>query len=175
MDEVRFQIDEEPELPPSQPQHPQQPRGEQPQQPQQPRGEPPQQQRPTGRTAQLIAERTREDVAREFAEESRMLLQSRRRWKKTGDVCEALSKGLAGIGTVMAYAASAIGSQPATDILAFCSGFVGTVGLTLFAYSSYSNQESRQRTQELNALLQSLGVTPMPDLASYDTGNGPDA
>lgn len=138
--------------------------------------DPPQhhQQQRRGRTAQLIADQTREDVAREFAEESRMLLRSRRRWKRTGDLCEAFSKGLAGISTVLAYAASAINTQPATDILAFSSGFVGTIGLTLFAYSSYSNQESRQRTQELNALLQSLGVTPMPELASYDTGNGPD-
>lgn len=153
--EVRFDIGgEDDESPPQQQQHtPRRP------------------QRLTGRTAQLIAEHTREDVAREFAEESRMLLRSRRRWKKTGDLCEAFSKGLAGVGTILAYAASAINTQPATDILAFTSGFVGTVGLTLFAYSSYSTQESRQRTQELNALLQSLGVTPMPELASYDSSN----
>ena len=134
---------------------------------------PPAEQR-RGRTAQLIADQTREDVAREFAEESRMLLRSRRHWKKTGDICEAFSKGLAGISTILAYAASAINTQPATDILAVSSGFVGTIGLTLFAYSSYSTQESRQRTQELNALLQSLGVTPMPELASYDSAAGPE-
>ena len=151
--EVRFQIDGDEDTPAA----------------------PPTRARPAGRTAQLAADNTREYVAREVIEESRMLMRSRRRWKKVGDVCEALSKGLAGVGTVLAYAASAIQTQPATDILAFTSGFVGTIGLTLFAYSSYSTQESRQRTQELNALLQSLGVTPMPELASYDSSSGADA
>jgi hypothetical protein len=126
------------------------------------------------RTAHQVSREMRDQVAQEYLEESRMLMKSRRRWKVAGDLCEALSKGLAGIGTVLAYAASAIKDQPATDILAFTSGFVGTIGLTLFAYSSYAVHESRQRTQELNALLQIAGVTPMPDVATNENPSSAD-
>lgn len=120
------------------------------------------------RTARQVSREMRDQVAREYLEESRMLMRSRRRWKVASDLCEAFSKGLAGVGTVLAYAASAIKDQGTTDILAFSSGFVGTIGLTLFAYSSYAVHETRQRTHDLNVLLQVAGVTPMPDIPSRD-------
>jgi hypothetical protein len=119
-------------------------------------------------TAKLVKVQVRQDMADAYKEEAHMLVKSRQRWKRGGDWCEAIAKGLTGVSTILAYAASAAEDGTTTDILAFVSGCVGTTGLVLLTYSSYATRESRQRTTELNGLLQKLGVTPMPEIAAAD-------
>jgi hypothetical protein len=121
---------------------------------------------PSVQTAKLVKVQIRQDVADAYKDEARMLVKSRLRWKQGGDWCEAIAKGLTGASSVLAYAASADRDTARADIFAFVSGCVGTVGLVLLTYSSYATRESRQRTSELNGLLQKLGMTPMPDIAA---------
>ena len=125
-------------------------------------------------TAKLVKVQVRQDMADAYKEEAHMLVKSRQRWKRGGDWCEAVAKGLTGVGSILAYAASAARDGTTTDILAFVSGCVGTTGLVLLTYSAYATRESRQRTTELNGLLQKLGVTPMPEIAAVEYANSSD-
>jgi hypothetical protein len=108
-------------------------------------------------------------VAAMYRGEVQSMIKWRDVWKKFGDACEAVSKGLTGVGAVLAFASSAIETPKTADILSFSAGTVGTLGLVLLAYSSYAIRESRQRTLEINHVLDTLGVTPLPDIAEMDT------
>lgn len=107
-------------------------------------------------------------IADMYRTEVQSMIRWRDRWKKVGDACEATAKGLTGVGAVLAFASSAIRDTKVASILSFSSGSVGTVGLVLLAYSSYAIRESRQRTSEINNVLGTIGVTPLPDIAEED-------
>lgn len=121
------------------------------------------------RTARLVSADVRDMIAGAIKEEVASMIRWRDAWKKFGDACEATAKGLTGISAVLAFASSAIQNVKSADILSFVSGSVGTLGLVLMAYSSYAIRESRQRTSELNGVLQSIDVTPVPDIAPLDS------
>lgn len=121
------------------------------------------------RTGRMVAADVREMVASMYKGEVRSMIRWRDVWKKFGDACEAVSKGLTGIGAVLAFASSANRTPKTSDILSFSAGTVGTLGLVLLAYSSYAIRESRQRTVEINHVLDTIGVTPLPDIAELDT------
>jgi hypothetical protein len=126
------------------------------------------------RTARLIGADIREVLASTYKNEVRSVLRWRGVWKKFGDSCEAISKGLTGVSAVLAFAASAIRDTKTADILSFSAGSVGTIGLVLLTYSNYAIKESRERTQELNSILERIGVTPMPDIATQESSAGAD-
>lgn len=132
------------------------------------------QQRPhrSDRTARLIADEVRLLVSKTFKGEITSMLTWRTRWKRISDICESLGKCLSGVGSVLAFAASAEQNVKHADILAFTSGTVGTTALVLLMYAAYASRESRQRTTEGNELLKSIGVTPMPQIALEDVEIG---
>jgi hypothetical protein len=121
--------------------------------------------RKTTRTSRLVSAEIREMVATAYKGEVQSMIRWRDVWKKAGDTCEAVAKGLTGVSAVFAFAASALRDPRLADIFSFTSGSIGTVGLVLLTYSSYATKESRQRTTELNNMLDSIGVTPLPDIA----------
>ena len=123
------------------------------------------------KTSKLIAAEVRRAVATAYKGEVDDMLKWRHIWKKSGDVCEAVAKGLTGVSTILAFAASSNRDSETTDILAFVSGCVGTAGLVLLTYSAYASRESKQRTSELNHVLHKLGVTPMPDISTAGAGD----
>lgn len=122
-------------------------------------------------TARMVQNEVRKLVAEALKRETRSILRWRDFWKKTGDAFEAIAKGLTGVGSVLAFAASAVDSIKTADILSFTSGTVGTLGLVLLTYSTYASKESRQRTVELNNVLTSVGVTPMVDIVETETND----
>lgn len=115
-------------------------------------------------TSGYVRSEIRRVLALEYRKEILGLLRSRYWWKRSGDVCEALAKVMTGVGSVLAFAASAEKDADLTDVLAFVAGSVGTMGLVLHGYAAYAGKESRTRTGEMNNILRSLGVTPMPDI-----------
>jgi hypothetical protein len=131
----------------------------------------PQRKRITTRTARLVNTEIRSLIAAAYRGEVISSIRWRDTWKKFGDACEAIAKGLTGVSAIFAFASSAIKDFKTAEILSFTSGAVGTVSLVLLAYSSYAIRESRQRTAELNGLLNSIGVTPVPDIAPNDNGD----
>ncbi len=121
------------------------------------------------KTARMISTEIRGLIASSYRHEITSMMRWRDVWKKFGDACEAIAKGLTGISSVLAFASSANPNVKTADVLAFTSGTVGTIGLVLLAYSSYASKESRQRTAELNTILDTIGVTPVPDIATSST------
>jgi hypothetical protein len=90
------------------------------------------------------------------------LLHGKNFYRKGGEALEGLSKVLGGVASILAFAASSDLSKPATDALAFSSGVVGTVSLVVLTFSTYALKESRQRTVDLNRILDKFQITPLP-------------
>jgi hypothetical protein len=120
------------------------------------------------RTGRLIATDVRTMIAKMYRNEIMSMIKWRDFWKKFGDSCEAIAKCMTGLGAILAFASSAIRDPKTADILSFSSGTVGTIGLVVLAYSSYAIKESKQRTDEMNGILSTIGVTPLPDIAEED-------
>lgn len=108
-----------------------------------------------------------------YEQEAKELLGGRERWKKTRDVFEALSRVISGLATITAFAASSTKDPTVSDWIAFGSGCLGTTGLVMLLFASYSGKSSRSRTRELNAILEMAKITPMPQIASETTGDVP--
>lgn len=121
------------------------------------------------RTSRLVTAEIRGVIAQAYRSEVGSMVKWRGVWKRFGDACEAIAKGLTGVSAVLAFASSATQGAKTADILSFTSGAVGTLGLVLLTYSSYAIGESRQRTSELNHILGSIGVTPVPDIATLES------
>lgn len=89
-------------------------------------------------------------------------------WRRWSNVAEAASKVLTGASTVLAFAAGVYSS----DGLSFAAGSLGTIGLVCMTLSSYAARESRERTDQLNAVLGHVGVGAVPDLSvAADAGD----
>jgi hypothetical protein len=123
-----------------------------------------------GSTARLIREHVRQIAAEEIEKEVQDFVRSRYSWKRRSEIIETCSKVLTATGSILAFAASSIRDPRISDILAFTSGAVGTTGLVLLTLSFYAAKESQERTTEVNNLLQTIGVTPLPQLSA---GEGP--
>lgn len=118
-----------------------------------------------GHTAHLIRTQAQHIAAEEIRKEIQEIIRSRYTWKRRSDFVEVISKLLTSISSVLAFASSAIRDPKIADILAFTSGTVGTTGLVLNALSTYAGKESQERTNEVNNLLHSIGVTPIPQIS----------
>ena len=74
-------------------------------------------------------------------------------WRKWSNAGEAASKILAGASTMLACAAGVYSS----DSLSFVAGSLGTISLVCMTLSAYAAKESRERTDQLNAVLEHVG------------------
>lgn len=92
-------------------------------------------------------------------------------WRKWSNAGEAAAKVLAGAATVMAFAAGVY----SVDSLSFVAGSLGTAGLVCMTLSAYAARESRERTDQLNAVLEHVGVAGVPDLAVVGGGGDEEA
>lgn len=87
-------------------------------------------------------------------------VKSRFAWRRTGDVCEATSKALSGLASILAFAAGAYDNKE----ISFAAGCVGTVSLTFMIFASYSSREAKERTEQLNTVLRHVGVENLPTI-----------
>lgn len=93
-----------------------------------------------------------------YIDDVRHAIGGRKQWKRISDVCEAGSKVLAGVSSILAFSSGVY----ALKALAFASGCAGTVGIVLSVYSGYAAGESKERTTRLNTILKQLDIEPMP-------------
>lgn len=125
--------------------------------------------------SQTTVERLKKVIGPQYERDVKDLLAARHLWKKTRDHIEVASKVLGGLASVVAFGASSIKNPDASDWMAFGSGCIGTLSLTLMLFSSYSGKVSRQRTRELNNILKAVGVTPVAQIvSSTEADEGPD-
>src|SRR5271154_2987514 len=87
-------------------------------------------------------------------------IQDRKFWKKTGDIMDAIAKAIAGIGTVLAFAAGFF----QYTLLSFLSGCFGTTALVLLHLSAYAYSESINCTMEANKVLDALGLPQLVNI-----------
>lgn len=113
-----------------------------------------------GMTESLVA-RVRRMVEPAYLRDVRDTLSGRFHWRKVGDASEAASRILEGAAAVLAFAA---GTYDMFE-LSFAAGCTATTAMVLGLWTNYAHRESRERARELNALLKTLHLPEMPDLA----------
>ena len=86
-------------------------------------------------------------------------IRQRMAWQVVADACEASSKIIAGIATVLAFASSTYNREE----LSFAAGCVGTCGVTVSVFGAYAMRETRERLIRLNTVLRDVRVQEMSD------------
>ena len=104
-------------------------------------------------------ETIRKDLETQYVRGARLSIAERDAWRTVADVTETLAKVLAGVTSIVSFAASTY-KNPA---LSFSAGCIGTAGVTLAGFSSYALKESRERLARLNTILQDVDVRPVQD------------
>ena len=98
----------------------------------------------------------------------RQTLCGRYAWRKANELSEGLAKLAAATACCLAFSA---GMYPGHAGLSFGAGCSSTLTLVLSMLATYAKNESRERTAELNLILESLGEKPVPDLTRVSTGD----
>ena len=87
-------------------------------------------------------------------------LHYRYKWKKIGDITEAIAKIVSGLSVVFAFASGFFN----ISYLSFIAGCLGTLSLVLLQFSSYAFKESSERTRQINKILSKLGISSLVDI-----------
>lgn len=90
-------------------------------------------------------------------------------WKKRGMRFETTSKIFIGFGSIASFAAGVYGYQT----LSFVSGAISTISLVFLQYANFSYKESKKCHNDLNNLLENIGIKKLPELSAGtqdDTG-----
>lgn len=80
--------------------------------------------------------------------------------KLVSDISEILSQVLLGMSVVFAFSAGFFNLL----VLAYVSGCLGTCSTVLSKFSSYTKSESKERTEQVNIILEKLGIEEIPDI-----------
>lgn len=116
---------------------------------------------------ELLKKISNELIEKTYYNDVKRNLRERCLCKCIGDISEALAHIIAGIGIVLSFAAGFFDLY----ILSFLAGCFGTVAMILLQCSSYSMKESRERTDEVNILLEKLGINEIPNIAIDSANN----
>ena len=106
-----------------------------------------------------------------YVKEIKDFISNRIKWKKRGRSFETGSKIFIGIGSILSFSAGVYDSKE----LSFISGTISVVSMVLLQYATFSYRESGKSTQELNVLLDSIGIKKLPEINTtvQDNGNTP--
>ncbi len=118
-------------------------------------------------TNALIDKINKELIEPTYYDDIKNNLYGRSKWKTISDITETISKILAGITTVLAFAAGFFDMS----FLSFMAGCLGTISLVLLQFSSYCSNESKERTIRANQILKNLGITNIIDINDVDNND----
>lgn len=99
-------------------------------------------------------------VKKNYVKEINDFIQNRRRWKKHGRNFETGSKIFIGIGSILSFASGVYDSKE----LSFAAGAISVISMVLLQYATFSYRESSKSTQDLNILLDSIGIKKIPEM-----------
>lgn len=105
-------------------------------------------------------------LEKSYYDEIRYNIYSKARWKIVADLTDTFAHVFTGISTILAFASGFFNYA----LFSFLAGCFGTISLVLLKFSSYALDESKERTNEINILLNKLGITEMPN-TSVDENN----
>ena len=104
-------------------------------------------------------------VEKNYYEDVAYNIKSKSRWKIIADITEAIARILSGVSVVLAFAAGFFNYM----LLSFISGCFGTLALVLLHFSSYSMNESKERTEQVNRILAKIGIDTIADITIDST------
>jgi hypothetical protein len=93
-----------------------------------------------------------------YIEEIRNSITARKCWKKTGQIFETLSKVLVAVSGILSFSSGYFGDP----ILGLVSGSITTISLAMLQFSSFSYNQNKKQSAELNLLLQKINVDTIP-------------
>lgn len=102
----------------------------------------------------------KKEVEKTYHNDIKYNLRSKSRWKFIGDVVEALSELCLLASTILAFSAGFYDLM----LLSYLAGLMGTISLSLIGFSNYAVKESRERTKQVNTLLDKIGSETIPDI-----------
>jgi hypothetical protein len=89
-------------------------------------------------------------------------------WKKRGMRFETTSKIFIGFGSIASFAAGVYGYQT----LSFVSGAISTISLVFLQYANFSYKESKKCHNDLNNLLENIGIKKLPEVSTGTQEDG---
>lgn len=92
-------------------------------------------------------------------------INSKSRWKRISDINDTLAHIMTGLAAIMAFAAGFFNYR----ILSFISGCLATLSLVFLQFASFAMKESKERTQQVNILLEQLSIDKIPDITIEST------
>lgn len=93
-----------------------------------------------------------------LSKEIENLLKSRNKWRKVANINETLGNIFIAIAAILSFANGVY----KYDSLAFTSGCVNVISISLLRFSDYSAKESTERNKLLNELLLRINIQIMP-------------
>ncbi|QGR53725.1 putative membrane protein [Moumouvirus maliensis] len=108
----------------------------------------------------IFKEIIRKEVEKTYQNDIKYNLRSKSRWKFIGDFVEALSELCLLASTILAFSAGFYDYM----LLSYLAGLMGTISLALIGFSNYAIKESRERTKQVNILLDKIGSETIPDI-----------
>jgi len=114
-----------------------------------------------------ISTKVKDEILTELVEpcyktDIKELINERKFWRKTGNYFESASKVFIGASSIVSFASGIYNYQ----LLSFFSGTTGVLSLVCMQFSSYSYNESKERTSKLNKLLDKLKIETVPDISA---------
>jgi len=114
-----------------------------------------------------ISTKVKDEILTELVEpcyktDVKELIEERKFWRKTGNYFESASKVFIGASSIVSFASGIYSYQ----LLSFFSGTTGVLSLVCMQFSSYSYNESKERTSKLNKLLDKLKIETVPDISA---------
>lgn len=109
--------------------------------------------------------RIRNELEETYYADIKYNITSKSRWKFIGDITEAFSYVMTGIATILAFSAGFSNNM----WLSFVAGCFSTGSLVFLNFSSYATRESKERTRQVNKILNKLGIEEIPDITVDST------
>jgi hypothetical protein len=122
-----------------------------------------------------ISNKIKVKIIKEYIEpayiyEIKSMIAGKRCWKITGQVFETISKVFVAVSGILSFSSGYYQNQ----LLSFLAGSISTISLAMLQFSSFSFKENKKQSNELNILLNKLGLDTMPvfDRNTYDAQYG---
>lgn len=100
-------------------------------------------------------------IEKSYEQDIESLINGRRRWKKTGQVFETMSKVFLALGGIISFSSGYFDIR----ILSFLSGTISVISLSFLQFSSFCYLENKKQSNELNITLKKLGLDTVPELS----------
>jgi hypothetical protein len=118
----------------------------------------------------ILGQATKEQIIKEYIEPNYIYdvkdtIHARRRWRRYGHIFETGSKVCLAASGIFSFS-SGYFQNPFHSFLA---GTCSTLSLASLQFSSYCFRQSKKNTEELNTILTTIGIQPIPDLNKEET------